>query len=212
MLVRSAAVCLGLCLLLPLPPLSAQGPDLELSGFVGASLFLSDLSPGRDATFGTSTVQDLIQYHESSFAVGGRLGVDLGPVTVEGTVAYFPTEITTEGNTTFSSDQTILLFGADLLLEKDVSPFLGLFLAGGVGMKTYSSDDPFPEIGLSPSGFESGSDVMFDVGGGLRLGLFQSAAIRLDVRDYISSFEVAGASEMQHDLLVSVGLSWRPTG
>ena len=139
-------------------------------------------------------------------------GVDLGAVTVEGMFAYVPTEIATVGNTTHAADQTIILAGADLLLRKEVNPFFGVFLAGGIGIKSSSSDDPFGELQLQPIGFESGTDFIFDFGAGAWLDLTESTALRFDVRDYISSFDVLEESTTQHDVLVTLGLSWRPTG
>lgn len=210
---RILTAAVFVCVLLsPAKSVAAQGVEVELSPFFGAALFLSDLGPARDGTLGTSTVPDLVQSNESSFSLGGRLGFDFGAVTVEGVLAYIPTEIATTGNTTHAADQSIILAGADLILKKEVNPFLGVFLAGGAGIKSYSADDPFEELQLDPLGFESGTDFSFDIGAGARLALTESAALRLDVRDYISSFEVLEESTTQHDLLVTLGLSWRPGG
>ena len=211
MRVFSVALCLGV-LLLPNGRAAAQGAEFELSPFVGGAFFLSDLSPARNGTVGAATVNGLIQSNETSFAVGGRVGLSFGAVAVEGTFAYIPTEIATVGDVTHSADQGILLLGADVLLKKAVSPFFGVFAAGGVGIKSSSADDPFEELQLQPLGFSSGTDFMFDVGGGIWLDLFPSAALRFDVRDYISSFEVLGETTTQHDLLITAGLSWRPAG
>jgi hypothetical protein len=211
MRVLSVAVCLGV-LLLPGERAAAQGAEFEITPFIGGAFFLSDLGPARNGTLGAATVNDLVQSNNNSFAIGGRVGLSFGVVAIEGTFAYVPTEIATVGDVTHAADQSIILAGADVLLKKAVNPFFGLFAAGGVGIKSSSADDPFEELQLQPLGFSAGTDFMFDVGAGIWLDLFPSAALRFDVRDYISSFDVLGVSTTQHDLLVTAGLTWRPAG
>jgi hypothetical protein len=183
--------------------LSAQA-RFEITPFAGAFLPLTDLT---DA-FGTDRV---VQSHASAVAFGAHAGVRSGALSFEGTFAYVGTSLDSEGsNVTIAEDQTILMFGGSVLYNIEMSRFMEFFFAGGLGLKSYSADDP-----LSPPGFEAGSSIMYNAGGGLRHFISPTMAIRLDLRDYMSSFdafELTPASDlgakMQHDLLLTVGLSF----
>lgn len=185
------------------PGVSAQS-RFELTPFAGAFLPLADLT---DA-FGSDNV---VQSHSSAVTFGAHAGVRFSALSIEGTFAYVGTNLDSEGSgVTISEDQTILIFGGSLLYNIEASRFMEFFLAAGAGIKSYSADDP-----LSPPGFEAGSDFMYNAGGGMRIFISPTTAIRVDVRDYMSTFdafELLSASnqdaKMQHDLLLTVGLSF----
>jgi len=63
-------------------------------------------------------------------------------------------------------------------------------------------------------GFTGGSDFMFNFGGGGRLAVTEVLSLRLDVRDYVSSFDAfenansEQGAKTQHDVQVTIGLSY----
>jgi hypothetical protein len=67
-----------------------------------------------------------------------------------------------------------------------------------------------------PTGIENSdarTDFTASVGGGVDFRLTPLWALRLDVRDFISVFDPdigASDSEIQHDLLLTVGVSFTP--
>ena len=187
---------------------SAGAAQVEFGAFAGAFIPTSDLTD----EFGTERIT---QAHDAGLVVGARIGAQLSSITLEGSVALIPTNLTTESATlgvSASADQTIISADASVLLNLGGGAFFEPFLAAGVGVKNYSEDDP-----STPPGFESGMDVSFNVGVGGRMRLTQTTAIRVDIRDHISSFdafdllpESGQDPKLQNDILVTVGISLTP--
>lgn len=195
---------------------SALGPGtadsqmkVEVAPFAGGAFFLSDLTEG----FGESG--DLVQSHDTGFAPGAHVGLRWDRWSVEGSFAYVPTEIVlTAPDFESRNDQGIVLSGISGVYNGELNPFMELFAAAGVGAKTYTKDDPF-----DPPGFEAGTDFSFHFGGGLRYFISETTAVRLDARDHVSSFdafelfpESGEEAKIQHDLLLTVGLSFNMGG
>ena len=192
-------------------PLAAQTVDGTV--FAGGALLTSDLSEEFTADVGGG-VETAVQSHDNSLALGAHLGVRWSRVAVEGTLAVVPTDLVTDLETSqdITEDQTILLISGNVLYDIIPGRFFDVFVAAGVGLKSYSADDP-------AGGFEAGSDPMFNIGGGARLAITEALSIRADIRDYISSFDafedVEGSSfdaQTQHDVLITLGLRYSTGG
>ena len=184
-------------------PLEAQSPvKLELTAFAGAAVFPGTLAEELLVCEGIvcDRVQDVGM--KTGIALGAHAGARLGAWSVEGTVAFAPSSF--EGTSTLGSTRSVetnlLLYGVDLLFTlPGENPLMEVFLAGGAGAKTHS-----------PSDGESQTNVMGNLGVGLRVWLSPALALRFEGRDYVSSFEGEGASSLQNDLLFSVGLNLSP--
>jgi hypothetical protein len=97
-------------------------------------------------------------------------------------------------------------------VDIELTPVVGgmLFLGelpqviGGAGTKTYDFE-----------GVDAVNHFMWNVGAGVDVALHPRASLRLEARDYMSLLdpEVAGLDdEIQHDLALSAGLSFRLGG
>ena len=93
------------------------------------------------------------------------------------------------------------------------APFtpLSIHLAGGLGVINRDGEFYDEGAGLFEESLDGGTDVTFVLGGGIRYGLSSRLSLRLDLRDYISSYrqELPGGdldSEGQNDILVTAGL------
>lgn len=207
-----AVPCLPLLAALLIPGGAANAQVFDGTVFAGAALMTSDLTEEFSINTG-SAVETAVQSHDNALAVGAHLGVRWSALSLEGTVAVIPTDLVTDlsQSADVTEDQRILILGASALYNFP-GRFFEFFLAAGAGIKSYSADDP-------AGGFEAGSDVMFNAGGGARIFLTESLALRADVRDYISTFDAFEAdpdsdqpTQTQHDVLLTIGLSYRGGG
>lgn len=192
--------------------LAAAGPvsgqQFEGSVFVGAFLPTQNLTEEFSLNVDGS-VRTALQSHENALAFGANAGVRWDRLAVEGQLAYVPTNILTEisGIEDVTTDQSILILTGNVLYDILPGDFFDIFLAGGAGIKRYSADDP-------SGGFSAGSDFTFNLGAGGRLAVTEALSLRLDVRDHISSFDAFAdvtsdqGAKTQHDLLITVGLSY----
>jgi hypothetical protein len=196
-------------------PAAAQA-RFQITPFGGAMIFASELSdpfPASDPVYSAQTMNN-------SIAFGAHGGLRFGQFAVEATVAYAPATMVTfeedqpsdEVQLAVFSDQAVMILGANLLYYlPQSSPFIELFLTAGGGIKRYSEADPF-------GGWDDGeSDPTFDVGAGFQLAVSPSMSVRIDLRDYISTFDpdVNGeelATKSQHDILLGFGLTFHPGG
>lgn len=192
----------------------AEAQRFDGTVFAGAAFMTQDLSDEFTVDTGDGTIRTAVQAHENGLAVGAHLGVRWDRFAVEGSVAWVPTKLTTriDGLEDVTDDQTILMLSANVLYDLYSGSFFDVFAAGGVGVKSYSADD-------SGGGFEAGSDAMFNAGLGARMAISPSLSLRLDARDYISSFDafesIEGSDQSaktQHDILVTIGLRYYPAG
>jgi hypothetical protein len=205
-------VALSLALLL-LPASSARAQvGFEGSVNAGGAFFLADLA---------EEINGLTRAHESSLALGAKAGARWARFSLEGELSYVPTKVVVKTSDGFEAteDQNLTIFGVAALLNFPLSLQWEAFLAAGAGLKSYSAEDPTTKLGNFAPGFESGSDFTFNVGGGFRLWIQDRLNLRLDVRDYISTFDAfeltsqkGELTQTQHDLLVTLGLGWVPGG
>jgi hypothetical protein len=201
----SAALLCGSISALP-----AAGQQFEGSVFVGAFLPTQNLTE-EFALNVEGTVRTALQSHENALTFGANAGVRWDRFAVEGQLAFVPTNILTEisGLEDIATDQSILMVSGNALYDILPGDFFDIFLAAGAGFKQYSADDP-------SGGFSGGSDVMFNFGAGGRLAVTEILSLRLDVRDYVSSFDAFEdvtsdqGAKTQHDVLITIGLSYSP--
>jgi len=198
-----ALAVLAVCLPLN-QSLDAQTPlKLELTAFAGAAIFPGTLADELLVCDGfiCDRIDDVGM--KAGVALGAHAGARFGPWSVEGTVAFAPSsfEGTSTLGPTISEDMNLLMYGVSLLytIPSD-NPLMEVFLASGVGAKTHS-----------PAEGDAQTNVMGNLGLGLRVWLSPSVALRFEGRDYISSFDAEGGSSLQNDLLFTVGLSFSPS-
>ena len=188
----------------PNQALEAQAPmKMEFTAFAGAMIFPGDLASELLGCMGLvcDRIQDVGM--KAGVAVGAHAGARFGPWSVEGTLAFAPSSV--EGVSTLgptvSMDTNLLIYGVDVLYTlPSENPLMEFFLAGGLGAKTHS-----------PADWESQTNVTGNLGGGVRVWMSPTMALRFEGRDYISSFEGEGESKLQNDLLFTVGLSYSPS-
>lgn len=172
-------------------PASAQ--QFNLTPFAGGAFFLSDLS-------GTTELED-------SWTVGAHLGVT-GPrgLGLRGTFAYVPSETTGSFMAGGGIEQNVFLYGGALTFHLPVQSRAAPYVVAGLGAKTYDPD---------VEGAESETDLMWNVGAGLEVNVGERLAFQLEATDYMSNFDagIAGIDdELQHDLLVTLGVALRLGG
>ncbi len=213
---RTAVLAL---LLAALPStLEAQGPvTFTINGFGGVFLPASDLF---DEVF--PGIASLSFGHETGFNAGGRVAVwptrRIG-IEAEGSYVGSDVEITgfIPGDTTLqpATVSANVFYGSlnvvFVLFDPPLDP-IAVFVSGGVGLVSRSGD--------FFDGFEDEQDIAGVAGIGLRYGVAPRVRIRVDLRDYISSFEETAISDafnaalgtddvgskLQNDLLVSAGV------
>lgn len=198
-----AALLLGCLAASPL-----AGQQFEGSVFVGAFVPTQNLTDEFSINV-DGAVRTALQSHENSLTFGANAGVRWDRLAVEGQLAYASTSILTElsGLEDITTDQGILMLSGNVLYDILPGDFFDIFLAGGAGIKQYSADDP-------AGGFSGGSDFMFNFGAGGRLAVTEVLSLRLDVRDYVSSFDAfedansEQGAKTQHDILITIGLSY----
>lgn len=189
-------------------PLAAQQPQLrfDVTPTIGGGLMLSDLPSSYRLTADGGTLAQLDGGAlDDALALGLAGGVRIGDrFGIEADFKYLPTTVSaySAGRRTVS-DVNLFLAGGNLSLFlpariNRIEPFL----TAGAGAKIYDPDY---------EGADTEADFTVNFGGGANLRLTPAVALRVDVRDYISSLdpEMGGLdSEVQHDLLLSTGLTF----
>jgi hypothetical protein len=179
--------------------------DIELTPVVGGTLYLGELPQEFQLTATDGSAVRLSgQELDHSVVFGGRAAVRFADrLGVGATVLYSPTTAT--GSSGADTDVGLWSYGLDVSYHVATpSPLVQPFLIGGVGAKTYDFD-----------GMDAVNHFMWNVGAGVDVALHPRASLRLEARDYMSLFdpEIAGLDdEIQHDLALSAGLSFRLGG
>jgi hypothetical protein len=187
--------------LLGASPAMAQIP-IEIEPYVGVYIPFADLADQVIQDF------DLVASQKEALAVGGRVGLGLGIVTVEGNFmyAFSDGEVTDDGDT-ISESASIWAADARLLLKLLPGP-ISLHVSGGPAI-----------IGRSGDFYDEVTDGKTDLGGalgvGIRVKLPGILAIRGDADLYLYSSELTADtdigevtfdSQFQSDLVLSAGL------
>jgi hypothetical protein len=176
--------------------------EVEVTPVVGGMLYLGELPQEFQLTGADGGVVRLSgQELDHAVVFGGRAAVRFADrFGLGATVLYSPTTAT--GSAGAATDVGIWSYGLDASYHVATpSPLVQPFLIGGLGAKTYDFD-----------GMDAVSHLMWNVGAGVDVALHPRATLRLEARDYMSLFEseMAGMDdEIQHDLALSAGLSFR---
>jgi hypothetical protein len=184
-------------------PATAQIP-IEIEPYVGVYVPFQDLV--KEAVDGV----DVVLGHKEGLAVGGRLGLGLGGIGVEGNFMYAFSDV--EGKADGSTgEESAALWVADARLVLKLLPGpIGLHVNGGVALIGRSGD--------FYKGIDEGkTKVGGAVGAGLRVKLPGILAIRGDADVYLYSAKltadipelggvVTTESQFQADLVLSAGL------
>lgn len=182
----------------------SSGLEVAVSGGVLAPLSLLSSS---DVSFSTEV--------STSAAVGGGVAWWLGALGVEARGVWAPARLglrpTGIGGAVPDDlgDAEYLAGTIDLVYRLRLAGPAGMvepFLAAGGGVRRLELDPiARPEV-------RSATDPVGSLAVGARVDLWRPVAIRLEVRDHVSRFDATetGASKLQNDVLVAVGLSVRP--
>lgn len=206
---RLFAACLLVTLtLFSVQPVQAQesgGSSItfELTAFAGGALFVSDFGSHIVPSAGDERVTE--PKMENGVVFGAHAGIRFGQVTLEGTFGFVPGSYSgiQSGGQARTLDTNVMLFGGSLLYTlPSENQMMEVFLAAGAGGKTHSPDVGDPQTNIYGS-----------IGGGLRIFISPSMALRLEARDYISPYDLSDVDgNLQNDLLITVGLSISPSG
>ena len=180
-----------------------DGTDVELTPFVGRTLFLNDPPPrfGLEEPSEDALVLENSDF-EDAVAFGLAAGVRLGErYTVEAVVARTSTTLRALSGTQDAVETESFLYALTLLVGFPREGRLDPYAGAGLGGATLSYDAPDADDQSKLAGvFVAGT----------RVALTGDVALRFDARTHVSSLEsrVAGMDdELQVDLLLSVGLS-----
>jgi opacity protein-like surface antigen len=185
-------------------PAAAQVPgiELKLNPRIGLYAPLSDLG---EADLGSGPITAEMN---SSLAIG--LGAELQlaalPFGIRANLDYATSTGVdlSDGVSTLEGDNaTLLAFAGDLMFRPlpnliVFQPYV--FVGGGLKQYDFDAEDTTNAFDTTES------DPTFHIGGGLDLG-FGPASINVELSDYISSFDFAGESELQHDIFITAGFS-----
>ena len=176
--------------------------DLEVTPFTGGTVFLADppnqftlrRGVGAPATISNGTFDD-------AWTLGLNAGFRLGEMwAVEGMFSWLPTTLR---GASVAEDADAFMYGLTGLfyvpVRSRVQPFFGL----GVGGETFN---------YQSAEFESHTDWMGNVVGGLFFEVSDMTGLRFEARDCFARFEsgVADVSNAwENDLMLTVGVSFR---
>ena len=183
-------------------PVTAQETRLTLTPFAGMLSPTAEV-PSRFTVSGDEPYTLLDRELEGDQIFGAAAGIRAERVGLELSFGYSPLTFNATREGDEAVDASMLLFtGNGMLYVPTGIEALSPYLSAGVGAKVYRFD-------LNRA--EPTRHMTLAVGGGLQYDIFESMGLRLDVRDYISTFEGDGAAEGDagmHDLQLSVGLSF----
>ncbi len=216
-MLRYRALVLALLLTLVPSSLQAQQPlTFAISGFGGVAMPTADLF---DETFPDGTVTF---GHETSFAVGGRLGIwPSSRIGLEAEAAYLGSDVEVSGFIVAPGEpvQPIeetqnagVFVGSVSLVWAIIRPPLeplALYISGGVGFISRGGD--FFDEAFAREGFDDTADMAGVLGLGFKYGVSRGVWLRADIKDYISGFKEEKLGEefgaqLQTDLLVTGGI------
>lgn len=229
-MVRSRTLLLGtVCTLWAAAPLTAQ-VDFEYTVFGAGAVFATDVVEPFTTTDGLETNGESFT---NSIGLGAAVTARFRDFGVEGTLTFVPTSVVFRlaaadvglpqtAELAIVDDQNLLIFGLNgLYYLPGSNPFVRFYVAAGLAGKRYGNADPL-------GGWNAGmSDFGGSLGGGLNFAISPAMSIRLDARDYVTSFDAYDAldattreslahegwpvgSRTQHDILITFGLTLRP--
>ena len=173
---------------------------------VGLSVFGGGFIPNGDVPLPGQAEIDLSQ--DAGLIVGGRLNVQFLRLGIEAEAGYAFASVDpiVAEQRDFPDATTIFLGSVNLVFiiyQAPLSP-LSIYVSAGGGLVNRGGD--YFEL------FEDTTNPAAAVGLGIRFGLGPMAKIRVDIRDYVSSFApttlggIEKPSQLQNDLIATVGL------
>lgn len=194
---------------------SAAQVNVELTPWYGLTLPTGQLCCGGEVLdLGDGQLRLTSQELEPAPAIGIALGVRRGSLGVEGSLAFAPTKQTDDVGFRFegvnipvsNAEQSVVLYSASVLWYPGSNPIFEPYLAIGAGGRTLSKADVF-------GGWKDNTaDLTIGFGGGVRFHYNDRFSIRIDARDWVSSFDWNEASEGNelenlNIIILSTGLS-----
>ena len=204
-------------------PASAQeeGPVYTITPAIGFYIPTADLVSNQNVEHPLTGQQATVSFGQKAALVFGLRGSrTLSPkVALEVELQYTSSSIEVTGFRTgigpiepTTYDARVITLGVDALWEIFRSPFtpLAAHLLGGLAL-TNRGGDFFDQGGGFSEQLSGGMDIGLIVGAGLRYGLSPRFGLRLEIRDYISSYRqsLEGQeldAQLQNDLFVTLGL------
>ncbi len=190
--------------------------------WAGSYLPTTDLLSGQNLEQPESGLPATISFgQEAGFAWGIRGGRTLtSRLALEGEFFYSRSNVALTGvrpgidQISSTRDASVAALSANVLFEIFRAPFtpFAIHVLGGVGVVSRSGQF-FDDGGGFLGELDSGIDPALVVGGGFRYGLSPMIGLRLDVRDYISSYGLSLEgqeldSQLQNDILISGGVEF----
>ncbi|KPK56635.1 MAG: hypothetical protein AMS21_12590 [Gemmatimonas sp. SG8_38_2] len=190
-------------------PLQGQQVRVGLSAFAGAYLPTNDLFDSVRLRPDTSSLIIFNLGQEPGLLVGGRLTVRFSRLSVEAEAGYafasldIPNAVVQAGA---NNDASVFLGSVNALYDVIRAAFspLSIYLSGGLGIVARGGD--FLDQ------FSGTTSLSLALGGGFRYGLSRTTFLRVDIRDYVSSFTPTARSgfefdsKTQNDLIGTIGL------
>ncbi|KPK81419.1 MAG: hypothetical protein AMS25_06555 [Gemmatimonas sp. SM23_52] len=214
-----------LILVLARPAAAQEQAAITVMPFVGLYLPTADLVSDQIVPEPAPLQIETINMEQrTGLALGLRAGRSLSNrVYVELEILYASSEIKLSGTRREPADQPtstlsarVLGLGANALLEVFRAPFtpFAIHLLGGLGLVSRGGEFFNEGGGVGDAFFGSldgGTALALILGTGFRYGLSPKTSIRLDLRDYISSYaqSLPGGqldAELQNDFWVSGGV------
>ncbi|MEE9245288.1 MAG: outer membrane beta-barrel protein [Gemmatimonadota bacterium] len=217
-------IWLSLCLVLALAPATAaqHTPSYTLGASVGLYLPTADLvsdqnivQPGSGLaatiSFGQRTSGALVL--RGTRTLSAKLAIELEFFWANSQIelsALRPGVNPTQAK----QDARVIALSADVLYEIFRAPFtpFAIHVLGGLGLLNRGGDFFEDSEGFLGT-IDGGTDPTFVLGAGFRYGLSPQWGLRLDFRDYISSYRQSLEdqdldSELQNDFLISAGIEY----
>lgn len=198
-----------------------EGPVYTLTPSIGFYLPTADLVSGQNVEQPLTGQQATVSFGQvAGLALGIKASRSLSAkLALEIELQYTASQIELTGFRTGIGplepqkfDARIITVAADALLEIFRSPFtpFAAHLLGGLAVVNRGGDF-YDEGGGFFDELDGGTDIAALIGAGFRYGLSPRFGLRLEVRDYISSYtqSVSGRdldAELQNDLFVTLGL------
>ena len=152
---------------------------------------------------GFSPVSDLgSSQFDAAGTVGGTVGVWLHRyVGIRASVVWAQTDVSGPASADVTGvDPNVWAYSGDVVLRVPIdarSGWIVPYIVGGLGAKTYDFD-----------GVDTETELAVSFGGGVEYRFPSSRwGVNLEARDYVSSFELYGIDETQHDLVWTGGIT-----
>jgi outer membrane protein W len=179
--------------------------DLEITPFGGGTLFLADL-PSEYAlhTGGTSDRIITDGAYDNAWTLGLNAGFRFNEKwAIEGMFSWIPTRLTAASGLPGSEDVNAYMYGLTGLFYIPIGGIVQPFVGLGAGAETFD---------YRRSGWESHTDFMGNVVGGLYVALTDVTGLRLEARDCFARMGsgVDGIDDAwENDLMLTLGVSFR---